>query len=101
MKNVILGLSVIVLITVPVFLFAPKKAAFSGADNEAEEMITVLHPDYKPWFSSIWEPPSPEIESLLFSLQAAMGAGLFSYYIGYIKGRKQGIEIGKKAHASD
>jgi cobalt/nickel transport protein len=42
--------------------------------------------DYKPWFSSIWEPPSGEIESLLFALKAALGAGFIGYYIGYVRG---------------
>ena len=29
-----------------------------------------------------WEPPSGEIESLLFALQAAIGAGFIGYYVG-------------------
>ncbi|CEO90262.1 hypothetical protein SSCH_790007 [Syntrophaceticus schinkii] len=38
---------------------------------------------------SIWEPPSGEIESLLFALQAAIGAGFIGYYFGFVKGRKE------------
>ncbi|NLN22191.1 MAG: cobalt ABC transporter substrate-binding protein CbiN, partial [Syntrophomonadaceae bacterium] len=36
-----------------------------------------------------WEPPSGEIESLLFALQAAIGAGFIGYYLGFVKGRKE------------
>ena len=45
---------------------------FSGADDAAGTAIEET--GYEPWFSSIWEPPSGEIESLLFALQAAIGA---------------------------
>jgi len=61
-------------------------AEFGGADGEAEEMITVINPDYEPWFASFWEPPSGEIESLLFALQGALGAGFIFYYLGYKRG---------------
>ncbi|ABR30577.1 cobalamin biosynthesis protein CbiN [Thermosipho melanesiensis] len=63
-------------------------AEFSGADGQAEELIGTIAKDYSPWFSPIWEPPSGEIESLLFSLQAALGAIFIGYYFGYMKGRK-------------
>jgi cobalt/nickel transport protein len=35
-------------------------------------------------------PPSKEIESLLFMLQAALGAGLLGYYIGLRRGEAKG-----------
>jgi cobalt/nickel transport protein len=34
----------------------------------------------------VWKPPSPEIESLLFALQAALGAGVIGYVVGRIHG---------------
>ncbi|MEW5961140.1 MAG: energy-coupling factor ABC transporter substrate-binding protein, partial [Chloroflexota bacterium] len=55
---------------------------FGGADGAAEEMIAQVAPDYQPWFSHIWEPPGGEIESLLFAVQAALGAGFIGYYLG-------------------
>ena len=42
---------------------------------------------YQPWFNSIWEPPSGEIESLLFALQAAIGAIIIGYVLGYYNGQ--------------
>lgn len=61
---------------------------FGGADGEIEEVIMETREDYEPWFSALWEPPSGEIESLLFSSQAAIGAGFMGYYIGKKKNAK-------------
>ena len=63
--------------------------AFKGSDNQGTAAISALSPDYRPWFQPLWTPPSPEIESLLFSLQAALGAGLVGYYLGYRRGRRR------------
>jgi len=86
-KNLVLIAIVIGLAVVPLFMV--KDAEFGGADGQAEEAITEINANYKPWFSPVWEPPSGEIESLLFALQAALGAGFIGYYIGYARGRKK------------
>lgn len=57
---------------------------FAGTDAQATEMVT--ESGYQPWFSPIFE-PSGEIESGLFALQAAMGAGVLFYVLGYFHGR--------------
>ncbi|MGW0904588.1 energy-coupling factor ABC transporter substrate-binding protein [Streptomyces sp. NPDC002853] len=69
-----------------------EKEPFAGADAQAETAITEIEPDYEPWFSPLYEPPSGEIESALFALQAALGAGVLAYYFGLRKGRRQGAE---------
>ncbi|GAB4265976.1 energy-coupling factor ABC transporter substrate-binding protein [Thermincola ferriacetica] len=89
-RNVLLLLLVVALVIIPFVI--NKDAEFGGADGKAEEVITEIQPDYKPWFSSVWEPPSGEIESLLFALQAAFGAGFIGYYVGYVRGKKAGTE---------
>ena len=78
--NWLLLLLAVVLIITP--LVINSGAEYGGADGEAEELITQINPEYEPWFSSIYEPPSGEIESLLFSTQAALGAGIIGYYLG-------------------
>ncbi|MFD3545770.1 energy-coupling factor ABC transporter substrate-binding protein [Streptomyces sp. NPDC058655] len=67
-----------------------KEEPFAGADAQAESAISELKPDYEPWFSPLYEPPSGEIESALFALQAALGAGVLAYYFGVRTGRRQG-----------
>lgn len=86
-KNIILLLMVIALAVTP--LIITSGAEFGGADGAAADAVTEINPEYTPWFESIWSPPSGEIESLLFSLQAAMGAGVIAYYFGYMKGKRK------------
>ncbi|NLK64588.1 MAG: energy-coupling factor ABC transporter substrate-binding protein [Tissierellia bacterium] len=85
-KNILLVLVLIIMATVPLLIL--KDAEFGGADGQAEEVITEINPDYEPWFSPLIEPASGEIESLLFSLQAAIGAGFIGYFYGFVKGKR-------------
>ncbi len=64
-------------------------AEFAGTDGQAMEAVTELRPDYEPWFNAVWEPEG-EIASLLFALQAALGAGVLGYYLGFRRGQAQG-----------
>ncbi|MCM1990029.1 energy-coupling factor ABC transporter substrate-binding protein [Oceanirhabdus seepicola] len=91
MKSINKKLAIILLIIAMVIapIMIKKGAEFGGADGEAEVAITEINPDYEPWFSSIWEPPSGEIESMLFSLQAAIGSGIIFYILGYLKGKNK------------
>ncbi|WP_105615035.1 energy-coupling factor ABC transporter substrate-binding protein [Vallitalea okinawensis] len=84
-KNIFLLLIVLLLVIVPFYI--QENAEFAGADSQAEEAIIEMNPNYTPWFESIYEPASGEIETLLFSLQAALGAAFIGYYIGYKKGK--------------
>ncbi|GAB6137066.1 energy-coupling factor ABC transporter substrate-binding protein [Halanaerobaculum tunisiense] len=79
-KNLVLLIGIVVLTMLP--LLINSKAEFEGADGAAQGIIKEVKPNYEPWFDVVWEPPSGEIESLLFALQAALGAGLIGYYIG-------------------
>lgn len=90
-KNAILLALVLILVILPLFMRSTgdAKKTFTGTDQQAEAAIVATHPDYQPWFRPLWEPPSGEIESLLFSLQAAIGAGILGYYLGYKRGQSQ------------
>jgi cobalt/nickel transport protein len=85
LQNLILIAIVIALAVLP--LFIARDAEFGGADGLAEEAIGEINTEYEPWFSPIFEPASGEIESLLFALQAAIGAGVIGYGLGYMKGK--------------
>ncbi len=82
--NLMLIGALILLILAPLFLHRGdgETEVFGGADGEAMEQALALQPDYEPWFEPFWEPPSVEIESMLFSLQAAIGAGFIGFYFG-------------------
>lgn len=87
-KNLILLTIVVVMCLIPFFIPTNKGAEFGGSDDQAEGVISKIHPDYEPWFSSFFEPASGEIESLLFTLQGSLGTGVICYILGYYRGRR-------------
>jgi cobalt/nickel transport protein len=64
-------------------------AKFAGSDNVGSSLIAELSgiplENFRPLIPQ-WEPPSGEIESCLFALQAAVGGilvgGVFGFWIG-------------------
>ena len=87
MKNWLLILLVLILAIAPLFIATGSE--FGGADGEAETAITDIRPDYVPWAAPLFEPPSGEIESVLFALQAALGTGFIAYFFGLKAGMKK------------
>lgn len=85
--NLILLLIAVVIVLIPLVFMGDSE--FAGVDSEAKGVISELAPDYVPWAEPLWEPPSGEIESLLFSLQVAIGAGTFGYIFGMLRERKK------------
>jgi cobalt/nickel transport protein len=89
-QNLILMFLVVLLVVIPLWLVkcpAPGPDGkmveiFTGADDKAKRTISTIEPQYKPWFKPLMEPPSGEISSLLFALQAALGAGFIGYWLG-------------------
>lgn len=92
--NLILFAFVVFLTVIP--LFIAKDAEFEGADGKAEEAILEMNKDYEPWFSPVFQPPSGEVESLIFALQAALGAGIICYFFGYAHGKTKRVESDKR-----
>ena len=96
--NLLLLAAVLALTILPLLLPVTEglDEPFAGADGQAEAAILAGHPTYEPWFAPLWEPPSGEIESLLFALQAALGAGLLGYYLGLRRGQATGRPAGRR-----
>lgn len=70
-------------------LLVMRNADFSGADAQVNRLIQQENPDHQVWAQPIFKPASPEIESLLFALQAGAGAGIIGYVIGLHRGRHE------------
>ncbi len=81
-KNTLLSALLVLIIAVPLMFMGGHE--FGGSDGQASETVSEIDPGYEPWFESIWEPPSGEIESLLFCVQAAIGAGIVGFALGRI-----------------
>jgi cobalt/nickel transport protein len=82
-----LGLLAVLIVAAPLAL-PGIKGDFNGADSKAQAIID--QSGYTPWIKPFWEAPSPEIQSLLFALQAAIGAGVLGYVLGYARGKRKG-----------
>jgi cobalt/nickel transport protein len=86
MELIVLG---IILLFIGGFVYTSSTGQheWGGADDQPENVIDKLTGGtYQPWFNSVWIPPSGEIESLLFALQAAFGAIIIGYFLGYYRG---------------
>jgi cobalt/nickel transport protein len=84
---------VIVLLFVGSFFYGMSihpDSEFGGSDGAAEDVIAEFDPDYQPWIGNLgFQPPGGETESLLFALQAAIGAIVIGYFFGYYRGKGQ------------
>ena len=92
-KLIILAVVCALIFIIPLVMYnglGENEGYFGGADDAAGEAINQSQGGkYEPWASSVWEPPSGEIESLLFALQAAIGAIIVGYFLGYWRGQKK------------
>ena len=92
-KLIILAVVCALIFIIPLVMYnglGENEGYFGGSDDAAGDVINESQGGkYEPWASSIWEPPSGEIESLLFALQAAIGAIIVGYFLGYWRGQKK------------
>ncbi|HHX61196.1 MAG TPA: energy-coupling factor ABC transporter substrate-binding protein [Epulopiscium sp.] len=79
-KNIILIAICLVILIVPFMLH--RDSEFEGSDAQGEDMIMALDKTYEPWVSPIFPEIPGEIETLLFTIQAAIGGGFIGYYMG-------------------
>lgn len=99
-QNLLILAAVVLLTVLPLWLVpylgigGADGERFGGADDKAQQAIAAVAPGYQRWFEPLLEPASSEIASLLFALQAALGAGVIGYWLGCAvtrdKLRKQG-----------
>ena len=94
-KNLIIVLLILCVLIAGIPLLVIKDSEFGGADGAAEDVISEVDPNYEAWASPILEPPGGETESLLFCLQAAIGAGVLGFGLGVLKERYKKENKGK------
>lgn len=97
LKNSLLWAAVVL----PTLLLLLFKTPGIGTDNQAQGVIQEIAPDYQPWFESLFIPPSDKSESLLFALQAALGAGVIGYYVRSVRRKRAVIppaNVSDRAH---
>jgi cobalt/nickel transport protein len=91
--DVLLLVAVVAIFAVPLALQLntegqPDGETYAGTDSTAVSTVESNNPDYEPWFFPLYE-PSGEVESGLFALQAAVGAGVLGYVLGRLSGRRR------------
>jgi cobalt/nickel transport protein len=87
-RNIILLVLAVAICIAPMAMFAglgEDEGYFTGTDDVASEIVD--DSGYEPNPIVLWEPPSAEIESLLFAVQAAIGGIILGYFIGFWQGQ--------------
>jgi len=88
----LLWAAIVLLSVLPLCLISAPPGAeglFGGSDDRARQAIGSIAPHYQPWFAPVFEPASGEIASLLFALEAAVGAGVIGYWLGLSVARER------------
>jgi cobalt/nickel transport protein len=86
-RNIILLVIAVAICVAPMAMYSglgEDEGYFSGTDDVASGIVEKS--GYEPNPIILWEPPSGEIESLLFAVQAAIGGIILGYFIGRWQG---------------
>ncbi|UOO37910.1 energy-coupling factor ABC transporter substrate-binding protein [Oscillospiraceae bacterium CM] len=83
-KNIFLIILVVIIAAIPLVFI---RGEYGGSDDQAQSVIAEIDKDYKPWAHALFEPPSGEIASLLFALQASIGAGIIGFGFGRLSAK--------------
>lgn len=81
--------AVVAIVLLPLVIYRSGSTEFGGADGQAADEVSRIDPDHDPWFEPLWSPPGGETESMLFALQAALGAGVVGYAAGVLRTRNR------------
>ena len=96
--------AIAVMVIVALALGNMNGAEFGGADDAGGNVIKEVSPGFTgPWWSGIfgdYEIPG-ETESMLFALQAAIGAIIIGFFIGYVYRGKRDERIVKSAESRE
>lgn len=96
--NVVIVLAIVVVFVVALAV-GLSRGDFGGTDAAATGEIARSDPDYEPWFEGLWSQPGGEVESGLFAMQAALGAGVLGFVLGSLRERRQRRPVAPRAAA--
>lgn len=86
--NLMLALAAVAVFIVALMI-GTSNGEFVGTDSKANDEIAQSDPTYEPWFKPFWTQPGGEVESGLFALQAALGAGVLGFALGSFRERRR------------
>jgi cobalt/nickel transport protein len=88
--TLLLVAGVVVLFAAPLALgLGTGEEPFAGSDGQALASAEENRPGYEAWFSAPFTPPSGQIESGLFAVQAALGGVVLGYALGALRHRNR------------
>ena len=90
----LIGIGLIIMLCVVPFIVNPD-AEYGGADDAAGDKIEDT--GYKPWFESILGDLPSETESMLFALQAAIGALIIGFVLGRVTKKTPSVDKADKS----
>ena len=82
----VLAAAVAAVAALPLFL---NNLDFTGADDAARQSVAAVDPGYEPWAKPVIEFTGGNTETLIFCLQAGIGAGALGLGFGYLILRKK------------
>lgn len=89
------GFAIIIVMVVGTLAYGnTMNSEFGGSDDQGSDVIVEVSPGFAgPWWNGIfgdYEIPG-ETESMLFALQAAIGAIIIGFFVGYVyRGKRDG-----------
>lgn len=90
--NLLLGLGIVGIVVISLVVggqVAGGASGFAGTDAQATQEVQAIDPDYRPWFTPLFQPGSTEVESGLFAVQAALGGVVLGFAMGALWGRRR------------
>ncbi len=86
-STILMLVALVAIVVVPLAMYG-LQAEFGGTDGVGPEMIEAS--GYTPWWEGLGIfPESTELQSGLFALQAAAGAGVLGYALGVMRERRR------------
>lgn len=99
LSTIALILTLLAILIIPIFIYGTD-ADFAGSDGEGTSAIADAN-GYQPWFELNFVPKSAELQSGLFAIQAALGAGVLGYALGAMNERRRNRKVSPAPNSNE